>query len=78
MREKAIRSEIVEGKAQVAQMLSEISKFAEAVAAAEQEVVDKDEEYEGTLAAKIKQLQSLEVCSRVIFHPPLLTIPRSH
>ena len=66
MREKGLRGEIVEGKAQVVDTLKKVSQAEEAIAAAEKEAADEEEEYEGTLAAKIKQLQSLEVCSGLV------------
>lgn len=76
-REKALRSEIVEGKAQVSDATRKTSEAQEAVAAAEKEVVDEEEDHEGTLTAKIKQLQSLEVCFGLVFRRSSLTIPRS-
>ena len=77
MREKGLRGEILEGKAQVVDTLKKVSQAEEAIAAAEKEAADEEEECEGILTAKIKQLQSLEVCFGLVFHRSSLTIPRS-
>lgn len=77
MRGKGLRGEIVEGKAQVVDTLKKVSQAEEAIAAAEKGAADEEEEREGILTAKIKQLQSLEVCFGLVFRRSSLTILRS-
>lgn len=59
--EKDLRGKIVAGKAQVADTLRDVSGVEEVIAAAEQEVIDEEREYDAMLAAKVAQLQSLKV-----------------
>lgn len=59
--EKDLRGKIVAGKVQVADTLRDVSGVEEVIAAAEQEVIDEEREYDAMLAAKVAQLQSLKV-----------------